>query len=103
MDNNGELPRIMVPIIIVWALALNGWGLWCTYIAFAGGKLPLLPVVLPGGIGSGLLFLLIGEPILMGLGNFVGEWVLCPLLVLAMAVCGRLPSTDRTAPKAVLH
>ncbi|TFB75450.1 hypothetical protein E3O06_06420 [Cryobacterium glaciale] len=67
------------------------WGLWCTWIAFFGGTLPI-PFVdwtTSGGIGLGLLFLLVVTPVLTALVSQLFIWVLGGLLVLASLLFSR--------------
>ncbi len=51
---------------LLWML----WLAWCTLVAFAGGKLPIPFVTLrvSGGIGLGLVWLLVIDPILATVG-----------------------------------
>jgi len=44
------------------------YGLWATVIAFIGGTLPIVGISLRDGLGTGLFWLFIVEPILMTVG-----------------------------------
>lgn len=66
-----------------------GWGLlslWWTYIAFFGGRMPLLGVRTAGGVGWGLLWLLILTPTVIGIAEavprIIGYIVAAPFLLL---------------------
>ena len=72
-----------VPPIVVGA-----WGLWCTWVAFTGGVMPV-PFVkwnVEGGIGQGLLFLFVITPVLTGIATQLLIWItiLCTVVVVAV-------------------
>lgn len=57
----------------IGAAVIGIWGLWCTWIAFAGGTFPI-PFVTwesPGNFWLGLLFLFIVTPVLTAIGSQV--------------------------------
>lgn len=45
-------------------LAATTWLTWCTVVAFIGGSLPLVGVHLDGGVGFGLFWLFVVDPLL---------------------------------------
>jgi hypothetical protein len=64
---------------IAFGLATAVWSTWCAVISFTGGKLPLLPWTMEGGIVSGLLFLFFAEPLLITVAYWAGMLVALPL------------------------
>jgi hypothetical protein len=64
---------------IFLSLASGIFALWCTIIAFAGGTLPLLGWKMAGGIGAGLVWLFIVDPILIGICYVVSLVIVVPL------------------------
>lgn len=58
-------------------LAIAVWGLWCTWVAFAGGTFPIPFVVWesPGDFWLGLLFLFVVTPILTGIASQIFVWI----------------------------
>jgi hypothetical protein len=81
VDTSEEVePHPLVKCITVVFVALFAiYGLWATVIAFVGGTLPIIGVALPGGIISGLLWLFIADPILMGLGYLLSLIIILPI------------------------
>jgi hypothetical protein len=61
-----------------------------TVIAFVGGTLPIIGIELDGGIGTGLLFLFVIDPILMTVG-----WITALVLALPITLLTRRRSHDR--------
>lgn len=55
---------------------------WYTVIAFAGGTLPILGIELDGGIGYGLFWLIIVDPIVITVTYWLTLIVLVPLSLL---------------------
>ena len=50
-------------VVILTAIASVILTTWCTVIAFKGGTLPLIGIELKGGVGNGLVWLFIIDPI----------------------------------------
>ncbi len=65
---------------VVLGLLWMAWLAWCTVVAFVGGRLPVpfVELRLSGGVGLGLLWLLVVDPILAT----VGWWLSAPILAL---------------------
>lgn len=58
-----DLPR---PVRVLAGLAGLGtvvWATWCTVIAFVGGTMPIVGWQSEGGVGPGLVWLFLVEPI----------------------------------------
>ena len=66
----------------IFGLATGAWLLWCTVIAFVGGHFPLIPFQTSGGIGSGLLWLFIIDPILITVLYWIAIIAFSPLMIL---------------------
>ena len=56
-------------------LAFGAFSLWCTFIAFRGGTLPLFGWRLEGGFLTGVLWLFVADPILSLIGCGVGALI----------------------------
>jgi hypothetical protein len=59
------------------AFAIGAWGLWCTWVAFFGGTIPL-PLVAwesPGSFWLGLLFLFVVTPITTAVASQLFLWI----------------------------
>ncbi|WP_375000068.1 hypothetical protein [Aeromicrobium sp. CTD01-1L150] len=56
------------------------WILWCTWIAFVGGRMPIIGYETDGGIVFGLGFLFIGSPILLTLAYWVSMIIAFPVI-----------------------
>lgn len=74
-----ETPGWFSALVGVVAVVAGLWGLWCTVIAFTGGTMPILGVQTDGGVGTGLLMLFFGTPILMTLAYWASMIVLMPI------------------------
>jgi len=64
------------------------WALWCDWIAFFGGTFPI-PFInwsTPGGFWQGLVFLVVVDPILVGLVSWVLVWIVTLIFALAAGV-----------------
>jgi hypothetical protein len=55
----------VAPVPCLFAILLQVWSVWCIIVAFVGGNLPIVGIQMEGGILHGLLFLFIGEPLLV--------------------------------------
>ena len=78
---NDEIHPIAKALGAVTAIATGIFALWCTVIAFTGGTLPLLGWNIDGGIGTGLVWLFVIDPIVVT----VGYW-LCMVIVMPIAL-----------------
>ena len=79
MNDDDDLPMIVKAVISICAAATLVLSIWCTYIAFAGGKLPLVGWELKGGLSSGFMWLIIADPILLTLGYWASALLALPL------------------------
>jgi len=68
----------------VAGLAVVVWATWCTVLAFVGGTMPILGWQTEGGVGEGLLWLFLIEPIVVT----VAIWVTSLLVALVATVFG---------------
>lgn len=92
MDADPQLPAFIQALAYLTGIAGALWGLWCTIVAFIGGTLPIpgLDIEMEGGIGTGLLFLFIGEPLIVSIAGPV----VAVLLTLVSAPFVRGKSAD---------
>jgi len=67
------------------------WTIWCTWVAFVGGSLPLVGWELDGGIVFGLFWLFIVDPFVVTVAYWVSMLIALPLIALSELVSG-----DRT-------
>lgn len=79
-----DLPTAARAVGAVSGLAVVVWATWCTVVAFVGGTLPFLGWEMEGGIGDGLLWLFLIEPIVVT----VAIWVTSLLVALVATVFG---------------
>lgn len=77
-----KVPAWVSGLAILTGTAAALWGLWCTVIGFIGGTMPLVGLHVDGGLGTGLLMLIVGEPILMTVAYWASMIVLLPLAAL---------------------
>jgi hypothetical protein len=98
-----DTPEIQAIGQLCGNLAVVGGGLyvvWSTAIAFAGGTIPLTDIAVHGGVGFGILWALVADPLLASLA------VLCTYVLVALATVV-LPVTDvvdgPTDPGRVQH
>jgi hypothetical protein len=77
-----DMPLPLQILAVVLGLATAVWITWCTVIAFIGGTMPIIGWEVDGGIGFGLLFLFIIEPILLTLAYWAVLLVMLPLMFL---------------------
>lgn len=84
MDDDTPVPVQVVGGAL--ALAAAVWATWCTVIAFAGGTMPLIGVETEGGVGFGLLWLFVFDPIAMTVAYWLSMVVLLPVMVAAFGV-----------------
>ncbi|MFJ2726347.1 hypothetical protein [Streptomyces collinus] len=80
-----EMPGWVSALGILLGLAAGVWGLWCVWIGFVGGTMPLLGIHVEGGLLLGLLMLVVGEPLLMTVAYWVFLAVMLPIFLVATA------------------
>ena len=77
-----DLPGPARVVAAFAGLATAVWATWCTVIAFIGGTMPVLGWKVSGGLGEGLVWLFLVEPILVT----VVTWIVAAVVaVLATA------------------
>lgn len=79
-----DVHPIVGAFVAVSSVVVGGYSLLCSYIAFAGGTLPLLGWELQGGVFQGLLWLIVVTPVV----STVGYWI-CLLLALPLGAIFR--------------
>ncbi len=73
-------------VLLASAIGLAGaaWSAWATWIAFAGGKLPFVPVHFTGAnLLRGAAWTVMGDSIVLSLVGLLGGVVLMPLAAIA--------------------
>jgi len=79
---NDDAHPIVKILVAITAIATGIFSLWCTVIAFTGGRLPLLGWHIDGGVGMGLLWLFLIDPIVITVGYWVSMLVVMPIALL---------------------
>lgn len=74
-----QLHPLAQVVAVLTAVASGAFSLWCTVIAFTGGRLPLVGVYLEGGVVSGLLWLFIVDPIIVTVCYWVSMAIVVPI------------------------
>ncbi|HZJ04736.1 MAG TPA: hypothetical protein VFD59_04595 [Nocardioidaceae bacterium] len=62
---------VTIPLMIAVAVLL----LWWTVVAFTGGRMPIIGIETQGGLGFGLFWVFIVDPIAAGVLAFLGSIV----------------------------
>lgn len=75
-----DLPSFAKVSTVIVCLCTSAFSLWCTVIAFAGGELPIIGLELKGSVASGLLFLLIIDPLFVGFCGVVWSALMAIIL-----------------------
>lgn len=90
MDDENDLATLVGKgLAALTALAVGAYSLWCTWIAFAGGTMPLLGWEVSGGIGTGLFWLFIVDPIIITIGYWLSMLAVIPITLLLSLIFGR--------------
>ena len=80
------MPEDIHPIVSIWvvlfSLASGLFSLYCTYIAFVGGTIPLLGWELDGGAVSGVLWLVFVTPLVSMVAYWIAMLVTLPLIAI---------------------
>jgi hypothetical protein len=74
-----ELHPVVKVAAALTAVAAAVWTTWCNVIAFVGGQLPLLPWELEGGIVTGVVWLVVVDPLAIGVAWWGSLLILTPL------------------------
>jgi len=80
VDDDMPIPLQIIGGVLSLATAV--WMTWCTVIAFIGGTMPIIGWEVEGGLGFGLLFLVVLQPILLTLAYWAFMLVMIPLMLL---------------------
>jgi len=80
VDDDMPIPLQIIGGVLGLATAV--WMTWCTVIAFIGGTMPIIGWEVEGGLGFGLLFLVVLQPILLTLAYWAFMLVMIPLMLL---------------------
>ncbi|MER6974484.1 hypothetical protein ACFVDI_04530 [Nocardioides sp. NPDC057767] len=89
---NDDFPAWLSVLIRLCAAAAGFWGLWCIWVGFFGGTMPIIGFSTDGSLLLGLFMLLIGEPILLTVAYWAFVLVFLPLALLIGAVQSRRPA-----------
>ena len=80
MDDDLPFPvQLVIGIVMIASVV---WVNWCVVVAFIGGTMPIVGWEVDGGIGFGLLFLLLIEPIFLMLAYWASMLICLPLVFL---------------------
>ena len=85
MDRSDIHPIAQV-VTVLFAVAVGLYGLVCTWVAFAGGTVPLLGWEFQANPFQGLAFLIFVEPLIITVGFWVSMIVVIPLDLLLKAI-----------------
>lgn len=77
--SDDDLHPVVGGFVAMIAMAGGAFSLWCTYIAFAGGTLPLLGWKMEGSVGEGLVGLFIVSPIVSMVAYWIAMLIALPL------------------------
>lgn len=81
-DHEHEIHPVTKALAAIPATATVIFSLWCTIIAFTGGTLPLVGWNIDGGVGTGLLWIFIIDPIVVTVGCWVSTLIALPIELL---------------------
>ena len=85
MTRHDDVHPLIGVIALLSAIGSAVLSLWVTYIAFAGGTVPLLGWEVEGSPVWGVLTLMFGSPIITTLGYWAGLLIILPF----QAIFGR--------------
>ena len=77
-----EIPRALVVVCVVAAGATVVLATWSTVVAFVGGSMPLIGWTTDGGVGLGLLWVLVVDPIIVAACSTVTAAVVAAITTL---------------------
>ena len=88
--------------------SIGGYFLYLTWqstvVAFLGGTIPILGWTLEGGFIPGLLWIFIGDPIIMTIGYWVAMIVSVPVAMIADSLSkNNEPSAENASPEMHNH
>ena len=76
---DGELHVVVRGFVNLCALATAAFCLYCTYLAFAGGVVPIFGWELEGSAGAGFTWMLFVTPLITTVGYWVAMIIALPL------------------------
>lgn len=85
---NEEVHPVVQGLAGLAGLATAVWSTWCTVVAFVGGTMPIIGWETDGGLGFGMLWLLVLEPLVITVAFFAVQLVLVPI-VMVLGLIGR--------------
>jgi len=65
--------------VTLCAIAVGVFSLYCTYLAFAGGTVPIFGWELEGSFGSGIFWLMFVTPTITTIGYWIAMLIAMPL------------------------
>ena len=77
--------RALNPIANLVGVAALVYSTYATIVAFTGGTLWPIGLEMAGGVGSGLFFIVVIDPILMTVFYWIGLIMLSPIVMAMMA------------------
>ena len=80
MQQDPEMPGWAKAVGFVLALPILAYACYTTYIAFAGGTMPVIGWETDGGLTSGVVWLLFVDPLIMFAGRVVWTLAMLPLV-----------------------
>lgn len=83
------LPAWMRAVVMLAGSAFGLLTLWWLVTAFTGGEMAVIGYYSEGGLGEGLLWMFIVEPIVLAVAGIAARVVLVPLLYVWARATGR--------------
>lgn len=83
---NDDLHPISNAIVTITALASGALALWMTVIAFTGGTMPIIGLETDGGVGFGLLWLMVVDPIVLTVCYWISMVISMPVVALVESI-----------------
>lgn len=75
MARRDDLPALARAFSLLLPCVLGFLSVWWTLTAFLGGRMPLLGIDTDGGVGFGLLWLFVIDPIVMSVAVTLSTWL----------------------------
>ena len=76
---NDDMHPVVGSVVAIIAVATGAFGLWCSYLAFAGGKAPVFGWQFEGSAGAGFTWLFFITPLITTVGYWIAMLVALPL------------------------
>jgi hypothetical protein len=81
MDDD-DLHPVVRAVRTILGAAIIAFSLWCTVIAFTGGRLPAIGSEMNGGVSNGLVWIFVLDPIVLTVGYWVLLIIVLPLVAI---------------------